>query len=242
MTAASMVVAIVVAAAIDDLSDPRPQPGRAVTSKPHGRNTRKKENMIKQLDILLSTLICLSSSVSAFSQHEVELNNRAMELVRSAPGNRDSLKKAIGLLDSATTINPKYQLGYWNKSSILLSLGEFEASIECQDRILRLRPYRIEAWIVKGEVLERIGRADEAKLCYRRALSLEDSILRTGKAAPSNKIDRAYLMMFTETEESGLQELRRLIRRYPGVALYKQMEQFFVGFDRKKFISSLGKN
>jgi Flp pilus assembly protein TadD len=54
----------------------------------------------------------------------------------------------------------------------LIILERYEEAIEALDKALELDPQFAYAWYNKGVVLEKLGKSDEAQVCYDKAKEL----------------------------------------------------------------------
>lgn len=70
--------------------------------------------------------------------------------------NIDSAKKAIKMLDSATTIDSNYYLGHFNKIMFLNRLSQFDKAILTSKSLIRLRPDAHDLYIVCGIFYEKL--------------------------------------------------------------------------------------
>ncbi len=132
--------------------------------------------MKQYLSILLLFLYGLSASCQSNqenqpSKHAIQLNNKAIKVAWALGDEKEQLKKANTLLDSAIAIDPDYIIARQNKIANLISLKDFESSIQEIDEVLALRPNYIEMVCFKALVLEFIGQPEEAMRLYEKVAS-----------------------------------------------------------------------
>jgi tetratricopeptide (TPR) repeat protein len=119
----------------------------------------------------------------------VELNNKAMTLVAFID-NSDSSKKAISLLDKATTIDSNYFLGYYNKLMFFNQLKQFDKAILTVNKLIQLRPSAHDLYMTGGILYEQIGDTISSKTYFEKSLTICNNVLDT----MSNK-NRDYEML-----------------------------------------------
>ena len=171
--------------------------------------------------IFMTTIkfICLFLSLALFSCGQkttkkkvapaaIELNNRAMTLV-SFVKNIDSSKKAIELLDSATTIDTNYYLGYFNKIMFLNRLEQFDKVVITSKNLIRMRPEAHDLYIVCGIFYEKQNDTISSKSYFTQSLRLCNLALDTMKVNNSEYemfvINKAVnLIMLNRNTESNI--------------------------------------
>jgi tetratricopeptide (TPR) repeat protein len=108
----------------------------------------------------------------------VKLNNSAMKMVQYLK-NTDSSKKAIELLDSATTLDTNYYLGYFNKLMFLNSLRQYEKAILTTQNLIRLRPDAHDLYIIGGVFCEKNNDTITSKNYFQKSLAICNTVLDT---------------------------------------------------------------
>ena len=108
----------------------------------------------------------------------VQLNNQSMTLV-SFNKNPDSARKAISLLDNATTIDSNYFLGHYNKLMFYNQLRQFDKAVVTVNRLLRLRPAAHDLYLTGGLLYERLGDTILSKQYFERSLAICNNVLDT---------------------------------------------------------------
>ena len=119
----------------------------------------------------------------------VDLNNKAMTLVRFID-NVDSSKKAISLLDNATSIDSNYFLGYYNKLMFFNQLKQFDKAVLTINKLIQLRPSAHDLYLTGGILYERIGDTISSKKYFEKSLTICNTVLDT-----MNKTNRDYEML-----------------------------------------------
>ena len=139
-------------------------------------------------------LIALYSCGQKPAKHKVdpaavELNNRAMKLVKFID-NADSSKKAISLLDNATSIDSNYFLGHFNKLMFFNQLKQFDKAAETMNECIRIKPFAHDLYLAGGILYERIGDSISSKKFFEKSLAICNTVLDT-----MNKTNRDYEML-----------------------------------------------
>ena len=128
-------------------------------------------------------LIALYSCGQKLVKHEVdpvavELNNKAMTLI-SFIDNPDSSKKAILLLDKATSTDSTYFLGHYNKLIFYNQLKQFDKSISTVNKLIQLRPSAHDLYLTGGILYERTGDSISAIPYFDKSLTICNDVLDT---------------------------------------------------------------
>jgi len=119
----------------------------------------------------------------------IQLNNQAMTLVTHID-NPDSSRKAISLLNKATTIDSNYVLGYSNKLMFYCQLKQFDKAILTINKIISLRPNNHYTYLIGGLLYEKVGDTVFSKTYFTKSLTLCNAILDT-----MNIKNRDYVFM-----------------------------------------------
>lgn len=127
-------------------------------------------------------LIAPCSCRSQIKKHKVDsaataLNDSAMALI--VHNTADSYRKAVILLDSATTIDSNFFLGYWNKVSCLTELKEFKKAIVSVKSMIRIRPKAPDLYESCGSLYDLTGDSNSADGYFKKFLTLYDAVLDT---------------------------------------------------------------
>ncbi len=119
----------------------------------------------------------------------IQLNDQAMTLVTHID-NPDSSRKAISLLNKATTIDSNYVLGYSNKLMFYCQLKQFDKAILTINKIISLRPNNHYSYLIGGLLYENVGDTVFSKTYFNKSLTLCIAVLDT-----MNIKNRDYVFM-----------------------------------------------
>lgn len=116
----------------------------------------------------------------------VELNNQTIALIDylEIP---DSLRKAITLLDKATTIDSNYFLGYFNKIMFLVQLKQFDKAIATNNKLITLEPLAHDLYLQGGGLYEQVGDTVSSIKYFKKSLEICNAVLDT-----MNKLNRDF--------------------------------------------------
>lgn len=174
----------------------------------------------------------------SYNPKAIELNNRAMDIYSINVGNPDSTKKAIQLLDAAITLDSTYYVAYGNKSTILCGLGDEVGSLEVLKKILSIDSSILELKMGMGFMLEKMGKLNEANIIYKSVLHSYDQKIKLEPNNHNLKLDRAFIILFTEGKDKGILEYKQLAIKYREIEGKKLQEDLFISFDRADYINS----
>jgi len=129
--------------------------------------------------LLIGFSSCSQNSVNhKVDPAAVELNNKAMKLVQFTD-NPDSLRKAISLLDRATSIDSNYFLGHYNKLTFYNQLREFDKAIATINKLIQLKPSAHDLYLTGGLLCEKIGDTISSQKYFQKSLTICNSVLDT---------------------------------------------------------------
>lgn len=140
--------------------------------------------MIKMKTIVFIFVFSLSMLPTLAQQREerpdvLELNKKALELNGRNLSNKDSIAKVLDLLDKAISLDNKSVITYGNKINILKFNHRYDEALKTLDEATDHNPKEYGLYLMKGAVLEKLGRMDEATPMYKKALELcEDRLNR----------------------------------------------------------------
>jgi tetratricopeptide (TPR) repeat protein len=135
------------------------------------------------------TILFLLIGLSSFAQLPNEkkrdsvvssLTNKIVPLVEYI-NNPDSSGKALSYLDSATVIDNSCFICYYNKLMFLFSLGNYKKAISVVDKIISLRPYAYDLYLIGGFVCEKTNDTTESKKYFEKSLRICITVLDTIK-------------------------------------------------------------
>ena len=108
----------------------------------------------------------------------VQLNNQAMTLVAFID-NPDSSKKAISLLDKATTIDSNYFLGHYNKLMFYNQLKQLDKATVTVNKLIQLNPTAHDLYLTGGILYERLGDTVSSRRYFQKSLVICNNALDT---------------------------------------------------------------
>lgn len=108
----------------------------------------------------------------------VQLNNQALTLVAFID-NADSSRKAISLLNKATTIDSNYLLGHYNKLMFYNQLKRFDQAVLTVNKLLQLRPTAHDLYLTGAVLYERLGDTVSSKPYFEKSLAICNNVLDT---------------------------------------------------------------
>jgi tetratricopeptide (TPR) repeat protein len=97
------------------------------------------------------------------------------------------------------------------EAQTFLAEGDYDAALECYDRLLRDRPEEIGLWFDRAEVLVLLHRTEEALQCYRRVLDADRNHRRAW-------FERANLLFGLGRIPDAIEALREVLRIEPSKA------------------------
>jgi len=106
--------------------------------------------------------------------------------------NSDSSKKALSLLDKATTIDSTYFLGYSNKLMFYYQLKQFDKAISTNNKLIQLRPNAHDLYMAGGIFYEKVGDTGSSKRYFNKSLTICNAVLDT-----MNRKNRDFVMLTT---------------------------------------------
>jgi tetratricopeptide (TPR) repeat protein len=191
----------------------------------------------------LFLIIALCSCGQATTKHKinpesVRLNNKISPLV-SFTNNPDSCRKALLFLDSATAIDSNNFLAYYNKLMFLYGLKQYDKAINTTNELIRLRPNDHDLFMIKGNLLNKIGDTTSANLNFEKSLKICNSVLDT-----MHETNRDYVMF-------GMDKAVNLIMLGDSVEANKMLkivynkppdDPTFGNVDKKYILSLMNKN
>jgi tetratricopeptide (TPR) repeat protein len=131
-------------------------------------------------------------NIHKINAESVRLNNKIIPLI-SFTNNPDSCKKALLFLDSATAIDNDDFIAYYNKLMFLYGLKQYDKAINTANELIRLRPNAHDLFMLKGNLLNKIGDTTSANLNFEKSLGICNSALDT-----MQETNRDYIMLVTD--------------------------------------------
>ena len=180
-----------------------------------------------------------SSAQPRDTREAKELNNQAVNLVNGSMGDRKALLAALKLLDIAIKADSLCTTCYLNKTTFLFRLGRRIQALKLLEKLAAYFPQRDGYRTMQGQILECMGRLQEAKKRYLQDLQKYDKMLQTGadSVTVSVRLARAFLLMPIKGQKVGIQEYETIASEFPGDTSIATQRITFYAFDRTKFIN-----
>lgn len=153
----------------------------------------------------------------------------------------DSLELSLNELDKAIEIEPNLLELYTAKVNILLELDRNEQAIEVSKEVLAIKPDQVEAMTFIGFINEKIGKNELAQEWYQRALVAYDKRIEENRFVVNSKVNKVFLLLFTENEESAKKAYFKLKKEYPENNDIDYLEFVFEDFDKQEFLNEFHK-
>ncbi|HCI72395.1 MAG TPA: hypothetical protein DF712_12735 [Balneola sp.] len=209
---------------------------------------------MKLAPIFLFLLFIVSACDSKKVQPDnaTEVDSLAVQLVNSATErygeyifgrieSTDSLEVSLNELDKAIEIEPTQIDFYSHKATILLALGREKQAIQILESALTINPDFAEIITRLGFINEKIGEMEIAQKWYQRALVAYDKRIEENRFVVNSKANKAFLLLFTENEETAKKAYSKLKQEYPDNNEIDYLEFVFEDFDKEEFLSELYK-
>ncbi len=171
----------------------------------------------------------------------VELDNSAIDrhnnYLLGKSKSADSLKVSLAELDKAIELDSTNTRFYSNKANILLTLNRDEEAIDVLKQALSVNPNFAEMITTIGFIYERKGEKEVAQKWYQKALDVYDKRIEEEQFVINSKVNKAFLLFFTENKESAKQAFNELKQQYPKNEEVKYSEQLFTDFNKQEFLN-----
>lgn len=174
-------------------------------------------------------------------QLSMSATERYREYVFGRIKSPDSLELSLNELDKAIEIEPDLEELYTAKINILLELDRNEEAIEVSKEVLVVKPDLVEAMTFIGFINEKIGKNDLAQEWYQRALVAYDKRIEEDRFVVNSKVNKVFLLLFTENEESAKKAYLELKKEYPENNDIDYLEFVFEDFDKQEFLNEFHK-
>ena len=158
-------------------------------------------------------LFCLSLSLSCMGQtfptEAISKNNQAMKTAGFFD-NKDSLVKAVHLLDESIHICPTYVLAYTNKAQCLSKLGDLKEALNTiliVEKQASRNPY---IYTTKGILLEKNKNLSEAKKAYQRSIELFRECLKENPENSGDFENMLFTMLLLNNKILSLSDIEKI--------------------------------
>ena len=154
---------------------------------------------INIFSIAVLNILLVCSCSSRFSNiSDSELNSMVVSIIVAYDTNGDKSLLKYGLKISKKSIkkdakNPVY---YTNRANLYSRLGEYNKSIKCLKKVANIKGYYPELCMGIGFLYEKIGKLEEAKIYYKKALSLYEADLNKTKGDINKYINYLFAKLF----------------------------------------------
>jgi tetratricopeptide (TPR) repeat protein len=177
-------------------------------------------------------------NIHKINPESVRLNNKIIPLI-SFTNNPDSCKKALLFLDSATAIDSDDFIAYYNKLMFLYGLKQYDKAINTTNELIRLRPNAHDLFMLKGNLLNKIGDTTSANLNFGKSLKICNSVLDTMHETNRDYVmfvmDKAVNLIMLGDSANANEILKVLYDKQPD-------DPEFENFDKKYILSLMNKN
>lgn len=205
---------------------------------------------ITSIFLLFLLFVSACSSKEADQKSETEIDSLAIQLSNSAMerfqdyifseyGILDSLEVSLAELDKAIELEPTHTGLYSNKANILLELQRDDEAIDILIQAIDVKPEFAEILTMIGFIYERQGETDVAQEWYKKALNAYEERIAEEQYVINSKINKAFLLFFTENENSAKEALIKLLNEYPENDEVKFLAEIFIDFDKEEFLNEL---
>lgn len=132
--------------------------------------------------LFFSIFVVFSSCAQDVKNQSGKINPKAKQLNDSAVQfviNNNDYENALVLLDEAIKIDTSYITAYSNKLSFQVILKKYKEAIETGNRLILLKPNRVEFIFSQGLLYELTADTSMANEYYQRSLKINNAILDT---------------------------------------------------------------
>jgi tetratricopeptide (TPR) repeat protein len=160
----------------------------------------------------LTSCYCQTAKI-IYNPKAIELNNKAVEFIKIK-----KLDSALIYLDKAIKIDTTYYLAYGNKCTVYCTLKDFKNALLVAEKEITVKPDLAEGWTFAGMLNDKLGDTINAVRCYKKSIELFDERISNPnkqKYLKANKINRALSYILSGQQETGQNEIKKLMEIYP---------------------------
>jgi tetratricopeptide (TPR) repeat protein len=191
----------------------------------------------------LFLIIALYSCGQTTTKHKVNPEsirlNKEITPLFSYTNNPDSCRKALLILDSVTAIDSNDFIAYNNKLFFLYGLKQYDLAINTTNKLISLRPNAHDLFMLKGNLLYKIGDTTSANLNFEKSLKICNSVLDTMQETDRDYgmfvIDKAVNLIMLGDSAKANKILKILYDKQPD-------DPEFDNVDKKYILSLMNKN
>jgi tetratricopeptide (TPR) repeat protein len=206
-------------------------------------NSNKKnseDKLIKELDQGEKNAIEYKKRINnGITNYNTWNYNKLIEeasFITSSAADSTFLCVALKYINKAIFIDNNKLEAFNIKFQILCELGEYKNAIVVLRKIISLRKYNEQTFLIQGLLYEKMGINDSAQLMYQKSF---DAVNKELKLSPTinDQIYRAIIMNFIYGNEAAKKEIEDIIIKNPQNIYAKRIQERVINnFDRKKFI------
>ena len=164
-----------------------------------------------------------------------QLNDTALSFIQKTGYQKDSMVKAIDLLDSAIKEDSTYKFAYSNKASILCSLGDCKGALKALGKLNTLSPKDPMIYMMQGNIIARMGDELKATQKYKIADSLYDIQIKNRIDVGKNRISKMFCQLFLKRKQDVLNDFEKYKKEISSNDI-NQFNKLIKDFDKDKFI------
>jgi tetratricopeptide (TPR) repeat protein len=199
---------------------------------------------------IIFLLVALSMSCKSdykktkeFDSVAVSINDDAMQkyqdYILGYRHDEEVLDTVLLEINRAIDIDSSNYVFYTNKANVLSLLNRYSDTIKALEKVSEIKPKYAENLMYLGLLNESIGADSTAQSWYSQAIKAYDERIENNQSIISNKINRAYLLFFTEGKEQALKAFEAVKLEYPNSEEVLYMESLFTEFDREETLNNL---
>ena len=183
-----------------------------------------------------------NNKANEFDPIAVSINDIAMQkyqdYILGYREDEEVLDTVLFELNRAIDIDSSNYVFYTNKATVLSLLNQDNNAIKALEKATKIKPNFAENLMYLGLLNESIGADSIANSWYSQAINAYDERIENDQSIVSNKINRAYLLFFTEGKERALKAFEIVKLEHPDSEEVIFMEPLFKEFDRKEALNN----
>lgn len=183
-----------------------------------------------------------NNKANEFDPIAVSINDIAMQkyqdYILGYREDEEVLDTVLFELNRAIDIDSSNYVFYTNKATVLSLLNQDTNAIKALEKATKIKPNFAENLMYLGLLNESIGADSIANSWYSQAINAYDERIENDQSIVSNKINRAYLLFFTEGKERALKAFEIVKLEHPDSEEVIFMEPLFKEFDRKEALNN----
>lgn len=177
-----------------------------------------------------------NSNVKKSNLDLVRLNDYAAELSTMNQDNKDSLQKALGIINQVLEKDSSSSTAENNKFRILLFLRDRENALNMVNKFILKDKKFVNNYLIKGHILEKLNRRDDANKEYAIASNICEENLNNNSNDTNAKVILVQIHLLTKPIETVKIEYSKLQKEFPNNKTVILMDQLVNSFDREKYL------